>query len=186
MFANRQNFNSRISTANPFGGSQARGTRVASPYSGGDQTRSAMARALMDDSNSQIGSGYEQSRRQYQQRGEEARSKDVQSRYQSNLQDYGFGKELDVGQRRVRSRREQGLADLDAELGRAQADYKVARMSNLANFFLQGGLMTYPTASQIVSGYQIDNPLRDSSGNMLSGPQSPNSGDRGILGGLFR
>lgn len=186
MFANQNNFNSRITASNPFSGSQARGTRVKAPYMGGDQTRSAMSRALMDSANTEIGSGYEQARRQYQQAGEEARSQDVQRRYQANMQDYGFGKELAVGQRRNMSQRQQGLADLDSQLFRAQQDYKVARMSNLANLFLQGGLLTYPTASEILGGYRPQNPILDEAGRVLPSPLMPNAGDSGILGGLFR
>jgi len=186
MFANQKNFNSRITASNPFGGSQARGTRVKAPYMGGDQTRSAMSRALMDSANTEIGSGYEQARRQYQQAGEEARSQDVQRQYQANMQDYGFGKELEVGKRRNMSQRQQGLADLDSQLFRAQQDYGVARMSNLANLFLQGGLLSYPTASEILGGYRAENPITSPTGDIIPSPAMPNAGDTGILRGLFR
>ena len=75
-------FQSLISTADPFSGSQKRATSMhpqafRGMANAGEQSRDAYARAMSDMSRNSLAGGMDQYRQQYQQRSEKARSGDL-------------------------------------------------------------------------------------------------------------
>lgn len=161
MFASQQNYGSNVARNSPFANSLTRAatTGVKSPYTqSGDRTRSAFSRALMDQSKGEMGGEYEKARRDLEMQQQKTRVADVQARRGSQLQNYSLDTELDVAGKKLDSRKKQTLADMAAQLDRAQKDYKVARLSNMTNLLLSGGLLATPSAGAMMRAWNAQNP----------------------------
>jgi hypothetical protein len=167
MFASQQNYGSNVARNSPFANSLTRAatTGVKSPYTqSGDRTRSAFSRALMDQSKGEIGGQYENARRDLEMQQQKTRLADVQARRGSQLQDFSLDTELDVAGKKLDSRKKQTLADMASQLDRAKKDYKVARLSNMTNLFLSGGLLVTPSAGAMMRAWNAGNPRPPNAG----------------------
>jgi hypothetical protein len=146
MFSRETNYGSGINTASPFTGSDYRRNMSGKQsYRGPDQSRSAFARGLLDTSNASMFSDMEDYRRGYQQKAEQARSQDVASIRQNQLQNYALDQQKAVTTKRQNVFRAQKSADLEAYLDRARKDARAATIGNVANLLIQGAFLAAPS-----------------------------------------
>jgi len=186
MFSSQQNFGSGIARNNPFANSLTKNTvsGVKNPYTqNSDRTRSAFARALTDQSRTEMGGQYEKARRDLELSQQKARAEDVQSQRRSQLENFSLDTELDTAGKKLDSRRRESLADIASQLDRAKKDYKVARLSNLSNLMLSGGLIGYPSASALVRAWNDRN--RTSGGGVAGVPSAAFTFGSGLASGNF-
>lgn len=162
------NFGSGIRTENPFSPGfvrQASTTPLA--YQGTNQSRSAFARALSDQSASDIRNKFDLASQQYQQKAVEARAGDVQAQRANTVRQQGLAADKAVALRQQNTNYAQGRADLDAYLARAKQDYRVNTINNLVNGIIGMGLLSsaLPSAStmeaRLQAKYGGNNPFGD-------------------------
>lgn len=171
------NFGSPIRTENPFKENFLRRASMAPiAHQGPSQSRSAFARALSDQTATDMRNTFEEQGREYRQKAEDARARDVQADRERQTARYGLGREKEVTLRQQNTRREIANADLDAYMQRARQDYKLNRMSNLVNMFLQGGLFVMPTGTSMYRSWAAARPTTGAAAA---------AGQTSGLGGLF-
>lgn len=157
MFPNQppDNFGSKIRTESPFtAGFVRRAAAVPQAYQGPNQSRSAFARALSDETANETYNRFNLAGQKYRQQATEARAKDVQSQRENRLADYALQKEREVTTRQQDFGTAETRKDLDAYLARAKADYKTNTITNITNAIIQGSLLatSLPSASQMLTG----------------------------------
>jgi hypothetical protein len=160
---------SKIDASNPFSAGAVRKASMApQAYRGGQDSRSAFARALTDQSAGDMRNQFDTAQQEYRQKAETVRARDIQSQREFQAEGYGLGREREVGIKQQDANRRQKMADLDAYMQRAKADYRVNRLQNLTNLLLQGGLFAAPTVSNLFRAGQLASGSGASMG--LTGP----------------
>lgn len=155
MFQQADNYGSAISTRNPFSQSDVRRSAAITPaYSGPNQTRNAFARALVDRSRSDTRDTFSEAGREFRQKAEESRARDVASQRQSKLERYGLGSEKKLEFRRQDARRTTTMADLASDMEIARQNYRVNRARSFANMGLAVGSLLVPGRDPITRMYQ--------------------------------
>jgi hypothetical protein len=166
------NFGSRIRTESPFGeGLLRRTTTTPVAHRAPSNSRSAFARALSDQNTLDMRNAFSEQERDFRQKAEEARSRDVQSRRENQLSNYGLGREKEVTLKQQNTRREISRANLDAYMDRARKDYKVNKLSNIVNLLFEGTLLAAPTGAQMFRAWRAGQPgeQADTTGPIMGG-----------------
>lgn len=150
MFDASTNFGSQIQVSDPFNeGALRRASMAPLHYGGPNNTRSVFARALQDQTGANMRNTFAQQSQEYQQKAQQARAQDVQSRRENALANYALDQERNVTTSQQDTKRNVGRADISAYLQRARADYKVNRLSNIVDMFAQLGMLIEPSASMM-------------------------------------
>lgn len=160
---------SKVDASNPFSAGAVRKASMApQAYRGGQDSRSAFARALTDQSAGDMRNQFDTAQQEYRQKAETVRARDIQSQREFQTESHGLNRERGVALRQQNANRRQKMADLDAYLQRAKADYRVNRLQNLTNLLLQGGLFVAPTVGSLFRSGQLASGSGASAG--LTGP----------------
>jgi len=153
-------FQSQIRTDAPFKENFLRRASMAPQvHREPSQSRSAFARALSDQTGTDIRNTFDEQNRAFRQKSEEARARDVQAARERQTTRYGMDREREVTRRQQDNRRDIARADLSAYMDRARKDYKLNRMSNLVNLLLQGGMFVQPSASSMYKAWSAARPI---------------------------
>jgi hypothetical protein len=173
----QNNFGSKVSTANPFSGSETRqALNVRPAYTGQDQSRSAFARALADSHRNETRQRFNDTARQFQQEAEQTRARDTLSRREDALNRYQMENEKRVGVRQQNIKHVEGMADLSAYLNRAKQDARANTIGNVATLAVTAALLPFSAPASAMyaaakgAGGAMSNTFR--------------TGTLGLLGGL--
>lgn len=133
VFGQQGNYGSAIDVLNPFNPGQIRASANVSPsYQGGNQSRSAFARAMADTTRTDIQNQYSEAGQEYQQKAQEARASDVASRRDNAVQRYGLERERAVRTKQQDTLLQQRLLDFENKRQIAIKDQRANTLSNIA------------------------------------------------------
>jgi hypothetical protein len=135
------NYGSGIATDSPFTQSSMMQT-AATPqaYTGKNQSRNVFSRALSDASRADINNQYAKAGQEYQQKGEEARSQDVQAQRKNAVDRYSMNQERIVTQRKQDVQLDQDLKNFENYRQQALKNSEVNTLTNMANTIIGAGL----------------------------------------------
>jgi len=135
------NYGSNISAQAPFSQSQTRQmSTVQSPMMPSVGLNAAM-RGMGDMKRNTLDRDTEQFQRQYRQQAESARSADVFARRQDAARNYDLMRGVDLSNRRLTQRKEQGMADIANEMRIRNAQAKQARFGNMLDLGFSAAAM---------------------------------------------
>lgn len=149
------NYGSMIRTENPFDqGFLRQAAATPTAYSGPNQSRSAFARALADESSSQTYNKFNLAGQKFQQEAIESRAKDVQSRRENTTKQQALDAEKAVALKQQNTNYEQQRKDIAAYIARSKQDYRTNTLNNYVSTFIGGGLLlaALPGTSKMFSG----------------------------------
>lgn len=186
------NFGSKAQTANPFGGSESRMALQYQPhYTGGDQSRSAFARALSDSARNEGRVQFNDAAIKYQQDNEQIRSGDTQSRREDALNRYALEREKRYNLHSQNVKRVQGMADLDAYLDRAKKDARANTVGNIATMAVTAAMLPFsqPASAMVAAAKGSGSAMATAGASLFSGGMGSfgnraRAGTLSLLGGL--
>lgn len=143
----KQNFGSGISTGSPFAPTDIRtASNVRQAYMGPDQSRSAFARALTDTSKAEIKNAFSGADREYRQKAEALRARDVQAQRENRSQRFAMQREKQVTMKKQDVGLQQNLADLEAYRIRGEKDARIQGINSIAGTILGVAAAATPTS----------------------------------------
>lgn len=133
VYGQQSNFGSAIDVLNPFNPGQIRASaRMPASTGGGNQSRSAFARAMADTNRTDIQNKFSQAGQEYQQKAQELRAQDVASRRDNANQRYGLGQEKMIRMKQQDTQLQQRLADFENKRQIAIKDQRANTLGNMA------------------------------------------------------